>query len=781
MKYVLKYRWLFLVLWVIAVLVMNVVKPDMDTLIRDKGQAKIPDSYSSIRAKALLKQLEETPSDVKKMDVAIVFHEDHQLTDQEQNDIEAVVAQLKGKAGTLGLLTVNDPFQKPELKDTLVSSDGKTIMLAASLDKKNRSVQEIRDELHSVLKQGRVSSYLTGSELLTEDQIQTSQKGVKKTETFTAIFIIMILIVIFRSPVAPVLSLFMVGITYIVSLNIVAVLVDHMDFPFAATTQTFLILVLFGIGTDYQILLLSRFKEELGERGVVQAIERTYQTAGRTVLFSGFAVMVGFAVLGLAEFSIYQSAVAIAIGVVVLLASLFTIMPIVMYLLGNRIFWLSRQASEHGSTHFWTFLGRISVAKPWRALILIAMLTLPLLFFNPIKLSFNSMEEADASAESVTGFHILAESFTPGKALPTTVVVSTDQKMDSSTRLAWIDELTRAVAALPGVENVSGPTRPKGKKLKELYVNEQLLQIGQGLSKPIQGIGQIPQGKGLEEITKGLTSAQTAIDQIGQQGSTDWFYAPETALSQESFLRALNTYMSKDRTQFKMSVVLSVDPYSGEAMNIIDDIHQSVQHELKTAGFEHAEYGISGVSSVNRDLSQIADHDFARTAMLMLMGITLMLFFTMRSFWLPVFMMGALLLAYYASMTIVEMTIPSVLGLSGLNWNVPFFSLIMVVSLGVDYSIFYMMRYKEYRHLPSKEAVLQTLKHVGGVILSAAVILAGTFAAMIPSGVSSLIEIATVLILALFLLAVILLPIMIPALQMLERRFQEENSNRQED
>ncbi len=86
----------------------------------------------------------------------------------------------------------------------------------------------------------------------------------------------------FRSLVAPFVPLLTVGLTYVVSQSIVAFLVDRVDFPLSTFTQTFLVAVLFGIGTDYCILLLSRFKEELAKReDRIEAIIATYKTAGK--------------------------------------------------------------------------------------------------------------------------------------------------------------------------------------------------------------------------------------------------------------------------------------------------------------------------------------------------------------------------------------------------------------------------------------------------------------------------------------------------------------------
>src|SRR5690606_39936591 len=106
----------------------------------------------------------------------------------------------------------------------------------------------------------QVDTYMTGDGLISEDVIVSSEKGLKKTEIITVIFIMVVLVLVFRSFVAPFIPLLTVGVTYLVSQAIVAFLVDGVNFPVSTFTQTFLVAVLFGIGTDYCILLLSRYK-----------------------------------------------------------------------------------------------------------------------------------------------------------------------------------------------------------------------------------------------------------------------------------------------------------------------------------------------------------------------------------------------------------------------------------------------------------------------------------------------------------------------------------------
>lgn len=135
-----------------------------------------------------------------------------------------------------------------------------------------------------------------------------------------------------------------------------------------------------------------------------------------------------------------------------------------------------------------------------------------------------------------------------------------------------------------------------------------------------------------------------------------------------------------------------------------------------------------------------------------------------RSFWIPVYIVGALLVAYYTAISVTSIITTKLFGMDGVSWNVPFFSFVVIAALGVDYSIFLMTRFKEYPGSDPKQAIILAGKNVGGVVMSAALILGGTFATLYPSNLHILMEMAICVVTGLFLLSVVLLPIVIPAL-----------------
>jgi len=1034
MRTVVKLRWLILVLWIAAAAGLFLSAPNMEELVREKGQITVPDGYSSTVAAEMMDELQASYGDGGGLSTVLVFHNADGLSADNLSEIEQGLKQLSDAGKEIGVTSVTTHFEMPELEEQMVSEDGTTLLTLITVDPGERTLAETKEALYEAAERISVEHYYTGAWLITEDVLQSSQDGVKRTEVITVVFILVILLLVFRSFVAPLIPLLTVGISYIVSQSVVAYLVEYTDFPLSTFTQIFLVAVLFGIGTDYCILLISRFKEELAHSGdKIEAVIATYKSAGKTVIFSGLAVLVGFSSIGLSAFSLYQSAVAVAVGVAVMLIALLTLVPFFMATLGKAIFWPARGSLEHKQSRVWGAIGSFSLKRPIWTLLILAAVMVPALSVYQQSTSFNSLDEIGDSYDSVKAFNMISAGFGPGDSLPSSVVVKVDQALDTQEGLTVVERVSRELASVDGVKLVRSATRPTGESLEELNVSEQAVTLGDGLGQAEEGLGELSSGlseagetlranaprleeaaagaeqltagtielkegvlalsaglqqieqglrggaSGIRELKGGLEQARASAEQLAKAGAelaagykqiegglsqlsdayqevsaqqrslaggltsvgqglgglamkypelaqdTDFlqlqgaveqlqagavqlgeglnqlnaqlagvisglstanagleqvsggqsaltdglgaivqgiaqleegilaaangqsqiigklpemtagmeqlsagqqelsagfaelvgqlgeltsgldqsveglnqvtsglrsaqdyltglssgsdpemsgWYMPQEALEAEEFQMALDTYMSADRRMAKFDVVFEGNPYQAETFVKIDELNAAVERGLKGTAFENASFAINGVASMNNDLRNISNEDYSRTMVLMIIGITLILIILLRSIVMPIYLVLSLLLTYYTSSAITELIFVRLLGYDGMTWAVPFFGFVMLMALGIDYSIFLMDRFKEYRHLSPKEGILLAMKNMGTVIMSAAVILGGTFAAMLPSGVTSLFQIATLVLCGLFLYALVMLPLFIPVMV---RTFGEAN------
>lgn len=1005
------------IFWLVISIIMIITMPNLDTLVREKGQVEMPDYVQSTIAKNILTEMETDGKE--NYQFIAVFNSSEKFTDEQKREIDELIEVLREKEEELGITNILAYNESEETEKQLVSEDGTTILTQIAVDKSVGTVEEVAEQLRAIVKTETVDTYFTGTDLVLDDFSKSSQEGIKKTEIIAVIFILIVLVLVFRSPVVPLVSLITVGVSYIVSLGIVAQLVEHFDFPFSNFTQMFLIVILFGIGTDYNILLYTRFKEEVSKGGhILKAITETYRTAGKTVVYSGIAVFIGFMALYLAEFKLYQATSAVAISVAVLLLVLITLNPFFMAVLGFKMFWPIKKVNGHRENKLWEALSKFSFFRPISAIAIIAVICIPFIYLNSGELNYNDLVEINDKYESKQAIQVIEEHFPAGFSAPTNLVIQSDESLATQKALQDIDKLAEAISKVEGVSEVYSVTRPAGEKIKELYVQDQtntltdglgtaqdgiteihdglfeaenelgkvdkdqfnsIQQLIDGMTEMERGAGQLGdalrlvsqgfedgavgaqqlsdglsslkenisqlyegatvlqsgygqlenafnsfsntftmisqaveqsyqsfsaieqslmatvstnpelnadenmmvaisiagQGKeqskalleqlqsitpqynqavqslqeanaSMSQITSGLEMMETGVTQLQsgasnlagglqsgaegtstiqanmtqlqsglgavneghkqlQQGLTalqdkmnllqsglaqsteglslvndglveaqdylseltntsdELFYIPQEVLDGEEFEKSLDMYMSEDRQTTKMMIILDVNPYTKEAMSIIKEVDAQVKATAKGLSLHDATIALGGKSAQNVDLETVSTGDFARTIAIMLVGIALVLLVITRSFWQTVVIIGSLILAYFTALGISELISEYVLGQSIFSWNVPFFSFIMIITLGVDYSIFLMMRYLENQE-KGYEAIIDAAKQIGGVVLSAAIILGGTFAALLPSGIVTLMQVATIVVVGLVLLSLIMLPALLPAI-----------------
>ncbi|HEX7555566.1 MAG TPA: MMPL family transporter, partial [Leptolinea sp.] len=255
--------------------------------------------------------------------------------------------------------------------------------------------------------------------------------------------------------------------------------------------------------------------------------------------------------------------------------------------------------------------------------------------------------------------------------------------------------------------------------------------------------------------------------------SNGTFYIPTDKIHETDFTRSMDNYLSVDRKSTKLLITLKVDPYSREGMAVVETISKVVSSFISNSTFRDSKWGVTGITQTNNDLKSMSSSDFTFSRIIMLVGIFIVLIFITRDIWMPIFVMISLIASYFLAMTVSGLIFRHVLGIGDLSWNVPFCSFVMIVTLGVDYSIFLIMRQKENEDMTETDSITQAAYKVGSVIISAGLILSGTFASMYPSGVDTLMEMAVTVIVGISMLCLVFLPVFIPTMISLKAKLIE--------
>lgn len=492
------------IVWLVVMVAAIIFLPNISSLVRDKGQTKLPSSAKSQVAQVIQNHWGRNQNNTRQ--VVVVFNNgDSPLTSDQKQAIDGTIQRFKVQKSKYHVKSMTAASDNAAAKKQLISKDKSTQLLQLMVGK-NQTVANMTRNITAGAKTAGVKTYVTGSDILNDDFTQETEAGIQKTEIITVIFIFIVLTLVFRSPITPLVSLLSVGVSFIISLSVVMNLVNKFNFPLSNFTQVFMVVVLFGIGTDYNILLFDQFKEELSHGdSPVAATGRALKIAGRTILYSGSSLLIGFSALGLANFSIYKSAVGVAIAVAILLLVLLTLNPFFMALLGPRLFWPTKKFAGGSTSKMWHGIAASSVRYPIIALVVVLGVSLPFILTYNNELNYDTLAELNDTIPAKKGFQVVQDHFSKGTAEPSTLYIKTDHALNNEKDLKVIDSLTKQLQKVKGVKTVASVTQPGGSQIDQLYVGNQLGTVTSGMKSASKGLTKI--GSGLDSANSKLKSA----------------------------------------------------------------------------------------------------------------------------------------------------------------------------------------------------------------------------------------------------------------------------------
>ena len=501
-----------LVAWIAILLIAIFSLPDVDALTRQHSEISLPEDVQSSIATNIESKWGHGQDNTYV--VGVVFNKKHgKLTSSDKEKIDNTIRFLKDNKKKLGIKSMMTPNDNYATKAQLISKDKTTEIVQLNIANDHSTVSNVNKSLTKAVKTSGIRTYVTGVRILEDDFSASVQEGIKKTELITIFFIFIVLVIVFKSPIVPIISLLTAGVSFITSFSIVTNLVEKFNFPFSNFTQVFMVIVLFGIGIDYNILLYDKFKENLS-KGMSNhdATNDALRKAGKTILYSGSSILIGFSALGLAKFSIYQSAVGVAVGVAVLLVVLLTLNPFFMAVLGKKLFWPVKNFEGESNSKLWHALSKGSLAHPIIYLVVMAVVVLPFCLFYSNNLNYNDADEISDSTPSKAGLLLLQDHFSEGTPEYSTLYIQSGHKLDNEKSLKEIDQIVKKIQADPDVKFASSVTEPNGKSIKRLYVDNQLGTVNSGVNTARNGLGTLSNGS--KQITNGAVQLQNGANQL---------------------------------------------------------------------------------------------------------------------------------------------------------------------------------------------------------------------------------------------------------------------------
>lgn len=675
--------WWVITAWLVATGALVIFAPALGDVTQARQEA--PATAEASRAAALAR--EAFPEQAMDSAVLVVSRADRAaLTPADLEVIGRATAELNraGTAGVRGL--VFDPARSvsPNASVALVSVG---IEAGAADDGEaagpGQPVTELRARSAESFAGTGLTAAMTGEAAIAVDSARAIDDAERVVTVVTLVLIVTLLLVFFRSPVAALLPLLAVGLAYAASTSLAALGATAIGVTVGQEVPTMLIVVLFGIGTDYVLFLLFRYRERLraGDspaEAVVTAVERV----GEAIFSAGFAVIAAFSALALAALGFFTTlGPTLAIAVLVMVLAALTLIPAIVAVLGRAVFWPSRPRPAAGR-------GLAARAGRWvaRRPVVVVVTTGGLLCGLAIgaiaaNAEYDPIAQLPAGSESTRAFEDLKSGFPAGALQPTQVYLTAAQPLPRS-------DLAAFAQALAGVPGVATPLAP---------------QVA--------------------------TDGRTAV----------------------------------------VPVMLAVDPYSTAALDLVSGALRDAAREAAPGG---ATVLVGGESMMLADVRDATNRDLALIFPVAGIAFMLILAGLLRAALAPVYLVAMVVAGFGATLGAAALVFQVWLGRGGLSFSLPIIVYLFVTAIGTDYNILVTARLREEiregRH--PRDAAALAITHAGPSVAAAALILGGTFAALMLSGVPFFVEIGFAVTVGILVVAFVIALLLVPAVTALSGR-----------
>lgn len=662
--------------WLVLTVALALFAPS----VRDYQVSKIdslPEDAKSVIAQA---KVDKFFKDSKGIPAILVFQSDK--GEIAYSDIAKILEQTENEKIEGVQQVVDLSALPPQAAAGFFSEDKTTALIPLTFDSslETKEMQKSINIISDFVKDAsNLKLYVTGPAGISTDTVELFSRADLVLIFSTVGIILVLLIVIYRSPLLAFIPLLGAIFVYEVVTQVLGIM-GKGGLVMSSQTVSIMSILLFAAVIDYSLFVFSRYREELkNHESKYEAMQAAMKETGMPVFFSGGTVLVAMLVLFFAESGDYRNfAPTFATTMVIIMAASITLIPALFTFFGRKSFWprIPKVGEEtiHKQT-FWSKVGRFVTKKPGIS-VAIASIILVLAASNlfNLKYEFDTMKSFPDDMPSRQGYEILEDKFEKGTLAPTTVLFEAKQALTAE----QVEKLRNALA-----------------------------------------------------------------DQ-----------------EQVSTVRVNN--ITEDQKVINYSLTFDGNPYATDTMDAMEKIINTKEEVLDESNV-NGELYFAGETASKVDDRSVNNRDILLIVVLETILIFVMLIILTKSFKMPIYMMGTILISFLAALGLGTFLSNLFFDIGSISDRVPLYAFVFLVALGIDYNIMLISRFQEERGNHSvKEAVEIAVANTGGVISSAGIILAATFAVLMTQPVELLFVfgfiVAVGILLDTFLIRGILLP-----------------------
>ncbi len=717
-----RWRWLILLGWLAVGMGLCVLAPTLDPTAHEPTSF-LPRANPYTQAARALQ--ENFPSSSGLSQAVVVFERsDGRLSAEDFKAVETVAAAIskprpgEATAADLTGIAVRSPKSLPLPTNPLKSLDGRAALVIVDVPSNFITIRSARivDHVRAVAGATDLPAGLdvavTGSSGFGHDYAAAAERSHERIGLITLIAVVIILLLVYRAPVAALVPLVAISAAAFVAMKILAV-GQHFGMHIGTGEKVFVFVLIYGAGMDYSMLFISRFGEAIdsGRAKGVAAGEALGATLA-AILASAGTDTLGLLMLSFAEYRAFRtSGAAIAAALIVALIASITLVPALSGILGQRLFWPARRAGRVRKPKIWPVIARFVTARPaWVLAAVIALLAIPAVRGVKLTWIYDALaelkhESPEGVGNSGVGIEAAQRHWPVGQIAPVTVLVQSPKPLLAARWKKLSGKLTKAASGASGVQDVRSLTQPLGKNA--------------------------------DFVTRALLRAAAS--------------------------KTRDEYVSANGSAMRIQAVLDKPSLTLAAMADVAAIRQAVEKTLADANEPGLTVGLAGATAEMAQTRSVTQADFHRIAVLVLAVIFTMIFCLFRDAILAAFIVAATVLGYFATLGLAYWLI-LLAGQDGLDWKVEVFLFVVMVAVGVDYSIFLAARVsQEARGRTVSVAVSNALVHTGPVISSCGLIMAATLGSLMAGELKLFVQLGLALTLGMLIDTFIIRPMLLPA------------------
>jgi RND superfamily putative drug exporter len=736
--------WIVVAVWGLLALFVTVLANCLTPYMPLDSGDFLPEHSPTVQGYQLLRQCFD--EDVAESSIVLVLHRDTPLGKSEQQlvqHVERAIEQLRRQHPEFRLGNIRS-WNSPWFGWRLVSADRKCTLVIVDVnwpfvhDRASEAVQSVQ-AVTAMLVQAHNAAYpaeppvqltVTGTAGFGRDLNEAMYHSLDVTTWATLALVVGLLLVLYRDPSMALVPVLTVGTAVWVSLKCLEIISAIFGVPLINIARIFVVVVLFGAGTDYCLFLLGRFREELTYRPPVEAMEVTLRRVGGALFASAGVVIFGLAMMAFAEFA-RVSAVGpyVAVSLAICLVAALTLAPACLLSLTawsrpEVVAGRHRVPSHETIGHFWRWISERLAARPGTIWLATTFVLVPLACSGACnRATMDVCAELSPQAESRQGMEIIRQHFPAGEIGPLTVLLIAPEETPSATLRQAVQKVSGVLAGIDNVLEVRSWAHPLGRR--------SVVSSSSGASPA------------------GLSGLSHSLDWLSTQLATSY-------------------YLRRHATGWvtRLEIVLGSDPFSPASVATLAKIRQTLQDYLAHGECPFVRFAVYGITSFTADLAQVHERDRWRVNTLVLLGILAILIAVVRSLGWAIYLLATVLLNYFVTLGAVSWLGTFWLGteLGVTDWKVPYFLFVILVAIGEDYNIFLMSRIREeQRRLGAVQGIVHALARTGATISICGLIMAGAFSTMILSKLVTLTQLGLALAIGVLLETFVVRPILVPA------------------